>query len=421
MWCSATPAPCSIVLPFGTIVLTQVPAFIPTQLCARPTASATPLPPFTQSMATMSICDASGTVFLPEDCLPSPTSASSASDASSSSSAESADNASRAVRLHVMPTPTNVLGKRGDELGIFDDFLDGSSDIGPLSGSMVSNYSHDDELSMSGSENSILESESFSVDSWASSDDDVLALGGIDNDIDNLFNGVFGSDKTKSLSSDAKPLESTSDAWPTAAKGEGSSGAVESSSDIASSAVAQSPDSDIVSFSASTSAILGQQDQSSTSHSAGSATLSAAATDSSASLSIASSFPGSSASFTSENSTESSTAHEGTGSSLPLSTAASHETAESSSVVSSKTRAWEAATTGQPLSVAEVSQAPEIATAEAKKPEGLGSGECTAGMFRCTGDSRGFDTCVHGRWGTIRTCSAGTTCVAVEGNSIACA
>ncbi|KAJ2176864.1 hypothetical protein GGF45_003513 [Coemansia sp. RSA 551] len=64
------------------------------------------------------------------------------------------------------------------------------------------------------------------------------------------------------------------------------------------------------------------------------------------------------------------------------------------------------------------SEAPATALAH---PNGVENAECTAGMFRCTGDKRSFDTCVHGRWGTIRTCSQGTTCLAVDDNSIACA
>ncbi|KAJ2146226.1 hypothetical protein IW136_000661 [Coemansia sp. RSA 678] len=64
------------------------------------------------------------------------------------------------------------------------------------------------------------------------------------------------------------------------------------------------------------------------------------------------------------------------------------------------------------------SEAPATALAH---PNGVENAECAAGMFRCTGDKRSFDTCVHGRWGTIRTCSQGTTCLAVDGNSIACA
>ncbi|KAJ2614858.1 hypothetical protein H4S08_001510 [Coemansia sp. RSA 1365] len=45
---------------------------------------------------------------------------------------------------------------------------------------------------------------------------------------------------------------------------------------------------------------------------------------------------------------------------------------------------------------------------------------CTHGMFRCTADKRSFDTCVFGKWGTIRTCSQGTSCIPLSDNFIAC-
>ncbi|KAJ1662734.1 hypothetical protein EV178_005638 [Coemansia sp. RSA 1646] len=47
--------------------------------------------------------------------------------------------------------------------------------------------------------------------------------------------------------------------------------------------------------------------------------------------------------------------------------------------------------------------------------------ECVTGMMRCTSGRRAFDTCVHGKWGTIRKCPQGTKCAPVPEDSIVCA
>ncbi|KAJ2600996.1 hypothetical protein GGF39_001477 [Coemansia sp. RSA 1721] len=56
-------------------------------------------------------------------------------------------------------------------------------------------------------------------------------------------------------------------------------------------------------------------------------------------------------------------------------------------------------------------------------PSGLQKGlnECVNGMMRCVSDNLGFDTCLFGKWGTVRACAKGTSCITLPDNNIACA
>ncbi|KAJ2776883.1 hypothetical protein GGI15_004695 [Coemansia interrupta] len=47
--------------------------------------------------------------------------------------------------------------------------------------------------------------------------------------------------------------------------------------------------------------------------------------------------------------------------------------------------------------------------------------ECATGMMRCAADNMGFDTCLFGKWGTVRLCAKGTRCITLPGSSIVCA
>ncbi|KAJ1956195.1 hypothetical protein GGI12_005370 [Dipsacomyces acuminosporus] len=87
-----------------------------------------------------------------------------------------------------------------------------------------------------------------------------------------------------------------------------------------------------------------------------------------------------------------------------------------------------AATTASPASSAHASQEPISSKSRGNEVpienipmNGDGQQPCRTGMLRCTSDGLAFDTCVHGRWGIIRTCSKGTNCVSVTENTIACA
>ncbi|KAJ2706340.1 hypothetical protein H4R19_005024 [Coemansia spiralis] len=51
---------------------------------------------------------------------------------------------------------------------------------------------------------------------------------------------------------------------------------------------------------------------------------------------------------------------------------------------------------------------------------GLADSGCTTGRLRCTGDKTGFDTCLFGRWGVIRVCAQGTSCVDQGDGLIGC-
>ncbi|PIA19783.1 hypothetical protein COEREDRAFT_84391 [Coemansia reversa NRRL 1564] len=86
-----------------------------------------------------------------------------------------------------------------------------------------------------------------------------------------------------------------------------------------------------------------------------------------------------------------------------------------------------------PLVISEVYEAPPITEALTSESATLINGiignsavaevegDCETGMLRCTGDKKGFDTCLYGKWGTVRSCAQGTNCVAFGGNSIVCA
>ncbi|KAJ2852856.1 hypothetical protein J3B02_003401 [Coemansia erecta] len=53
--------------------------------------------------------------------------------------------------------------------------------------------------------------------------------------------------------------------------------------------------------------------------------------------------------------------------------------------------------------------------------KGLVVTECVSGMMRCAPDNLSFDTCLFGKWGTIRACAKGTSCITLPEHSIACA
>ncbi|KAJ2847156.1 hypothetical protein IWW36_003998 [Coemansia brasiliensis] len=77
---------------------------------------------------------------------------------------------------------------------------------------------------------------------------------------------------------------------------------------------------------------------------------------------------------------------------------------------------------GSPSSVqpAEVS-APSLLVSPANSPSNDNAPLCRTGMMRCTDDGGQFDTCLYGKWGTVRTCARGTRCVAIADDAIACA
>ncbi|KAJ2722700.1 hypothetical protein H4S00_002673 [Coemansia sp. D1744] len=462
--------------------------FIPSQLCMRPAKPAiTPLP-ITKSLSSLTICDAPGTEFSPTNCTPSPT------NNASSQSAESGKEQAHNVRLHVMPTPTNVLGKRGEEMGLFDDISVGSFEL---------------DTSVWSAESSGVESSSGS----GSVEEEVieLAWSGIDGSSDNvnskgelggMFGGLFGDiesvesssglvDKiqtemlesssmsmesssvskespsvSKELSSVSKESPSVSKESPSVSK-ELSSVSMESSSvskespsvskelssvsmessSVSLKSTSMSLDSPSVSLKLtpasleSTSASLGllsaslkSWEQSDASSSAGSSAR-VSRTETSQSTLIGPKSVLEPTKPSSESSMKQSDTSRSAGSSAWTNHAESSKTAKPRSELSiessSSMATHESTVSATPQSSRSVismvveeasmpfaSEAPATALAH---PNGVENAECTAGMFRCTGDKRSFDTCVHGRWGTIRTCSQGTTCLAVDGNSIACA
>ncbi|KAJ2454613.1 hypothetical protein EV183_001361 [Coemansia sp. RSA 2336] len=106
-------------------------------------------------------------------------------------------------------------------------------------------------------------------------------------------------------------------------------------------------------------------------------------------------------------------------SSLDAAESSSLDAAESSSMSGLESRPLSIVEeSGSPSSVqpAETSAAPSLVAAPA-----AGDTLCRTGMMRCTGDGGQFDTCLYGKWGTVRTCARGTRCVAVADDAIACA
>ncbi|KAJ2151985.1 hypothetical protein J3F82_002981 [Coemansia sp. RSA 637] len=434
--------------------------FIPSQLCMRPAKPAiTPLP-ITKSLSSLTICDAPGTEFSPTNCTPSPTSN------ASSQSAESGKEQAHNVRLHVMPTPTNVLGKRGEEMGLFDDISVGSFEL---------------DTSVWSAESSGVESSSGS----GSVEEEVieLAWSGIDGSSDNvnskgelggMFAGLFGDiesvesssglvDKiqtemlesssmsmesssvskespsvSKELSSVSKESPSVSKESPSVSKELSSVSLKSTSMSLQSSSVSlKLTPASLESSSASlesSSASLKSWEQSDASSSAGSSAR-VSRTETSQSTLIGPKSVLEPTKPSSESPMKQSDTSRSAGSSAWTNHAESSEStkprSEPSIESSSSMATHESTVSATPQSSRSVmsmvveeasmpfaSEAPATALAH---PNGVENAECTAGMFRCTGDKRSFDTCVHGRWGTIRTCSQGTTCLAVDDNSIACA
>ncbi|KAJ2189474.1 hypothetical protein IW144_005600 [Coemansia sp. RSA 522] len=74
-----------------------------------------------------------------------------------------------------------------------------------------------------------------------------------------------------------------------------------------------------------------------------------------------------------------------------------------------------------PASTAPVSAAPANAAPANAAPSNVvvNNSVCRTGMMRCAGDS-GFDTCLFGKWGTVRLCAQGTKCISQDDNYIAC-
>ncbi|KAJ2242465.1 hypothetical protein GGH98_005366 [Coemansia sp. RSA 454] len=351
-----------------------------------------------------------------------------------------------------MPTPTNVLGKRGEEMGLFDDISVGSFEL---------------DTSVWSAESSGVESSSGS----GSVEEEVieLAWSGIDGSSDNvnskgelggMFAGLFGDiesvesssglvDKIQTemleLSSVSMESSSVSKESPSVSK-ELSSVSMESSS-VSLKSTSMSLQSSSVSLKLtpaslesssasleSSSASLKSWEQSDASSSAGSSAR-VSRTETSQSTLIGPKSVLEPTKPSSESSIKQSDTSRSAGSSAWTNHAESSKTAKPSSELSiessSSMATHESTVSATPQSSRSVmsmvveeasmpfaSEAPATALAH---PNGVENAECTAGMFRCTGDKRSFDTCVHGRWGTIRTCSQGTTCLAVDGNSIACA
>ncbi|KAJ2833215.1 hypothetical protein J3B01_004516 [Coemansia erecta] len=74
-----------------------------------------------------------------------------------------------------------------------------------------------------------------------------------------------------------------------------------------------------------------------------------------------------------------------------------------------------------PANAASVSAAPANAAPSNAAPSNVvvNNSVCRTGMMRCAGDS-GFDTCLFGKWGTVRLCAQGTKCISQDDNYIAC-
>ncbi|KAJ2844775.1 hypothetical protein IWW36_005051 [Coemansia brasiliensis] len=344
----------------------------------------------------MPICDATGTEFLPDSCIPSPTSSSIENEShDGDSSSVSTEPASNRMRLHVMPAPTNILIKRNEDLGmLLGDFIESAS----------LDASSNDEFSLQSASAEI--SSSHEDDSLLSEEND-LAWSGIDNDgLGSLFAGILqntdakeshgntfsASDNDKDRSEVEDPLfasneNSSSDNYPSSSLlwdiGTATSTEVLSSA----STVASSTESHLE------NSIISVELKSNTS----SEPLSSSNDDSS---NISSS--------------------EISGESTISQVSDSHETAstlEPSSIVIPQSTLISV--------IEETNAAPFQDPSSSNKPMNVimdgGKEECMVGSFRCTDDKRGFDTCVYGRWGTVRMCSQGTLCIPVEGGTIACA
>ncbi|KAJ2628065.1 dolichyl-diphosphooligosaccharide--protein glycosyltransferase subunit 1, partial [Coemansia sp. RSA 1290] len=416
---TAAPTKCTISLPFGTIVLTHLPAFVPSQLCAKHTK--TPLPPNTKPLTSMSICDATGSEFLPDNCIPSPTTSEGQSSQEDQGASQDMDSLEPAhMRLHVMPTPTNILIKRDIASS------DASESEWPSSSAEIS--SHEDLLS-----------------------EDELAWSGIDNDgLGNLFAGMLQSSGKKesqgnagSASDKEMPgMESlsasnkdSSSLWlwdiGTATSAEASPMQSEPQSQPAEPVFA-------IGWGSSSSESISQETSGHTESSIKRESSPLSEPSSSSQEASVSSEPSSNqeASTSSESAIQEASSH--TESSIKLESSSLSEPSSSSqeastySEISSKAFAQDSDShEAEPssafpqstlISVIEETNAAPFQGIDST-PMGVAGvrEECAVGSFRCTDDRRGFDTCVYGRWGTIRMCSQGTSCIPVDGGTIACA
>ncbi|KAJ2532782.1 hypothetical protein GGH20_000979 [Coemansia sp. RSA 1937] len=356
-----------------------------------------------------------------------------------------------------MPTPTNVLGKRGEEMGLFDDI---SVDSFELDTSVWSAESSGVESSSGSVEEEVIELAWSGIDGSSDNVNSKGELGGV-------FAGLFGDIESVESSSglvdkiQTEMLESSSMSMESSSVSKESPSVSKESPSVSKELSSVSMESSSVSLkstsmslqSSSVSLKLTPASLESSSASLGSLSASLKSWEQSDASSSAGSFARVSRTETSqptligpksvleptkpssESSIKQSDTSRSAGSSAWTNHAESSKTAKPSSELSiessSSMATHESTVSATPQSSRSVismvveeasmpfaSEAPATALAH---PNGVENAECTAGMFRCTGDKRSFDTCVHGRWGTIRTCSQGTTCLAVDGNSIACA
>ncbi|KAJ2454620.1 hypothetical protein EV183_001368 [Coemansia sp. RSA 2336] len=354
----------------------------------------------TKTLSSMSICDASGSEFLPDNCIPSPTT-------EEQTSMESFEPAH--VRLHVMPTPTNVLIKRS--------MLD-----------------HSDTRS-----------------EWSSSssmEEDDLAWSGIDGEIGNVFAGLLHSKAEESLGSGLASSETESGSssqwfWDIGtatsieASGESQgSAAVEWDSHLESSGL-QGGLGDDLEWASSSYGETSSSSQQASAYDGSQESIDDGSQqsidDGSQQANSLSSKQASSFASSQEESTYASNQQTSSFASIEKESAYDSSQAESSyasqatySEISSNAQDSGSHETSFPQSTL-ISVIEEPNAGPFQDTNGMPVGvvgareECAVGSFRCTDDKRGFDTCVYGRWGTIRMCSQGTSCIPVDGGTIACA
>ncbi|KAJ1996113.1 hypothetical protein GGI25_003657 [Coemansia spiralis] len=303
--------PCTIALPFGSLVATRLPFFLSfplwgqkTAKTAGPTATATPTPtpPATKSLLTLSICDATGTEFFPSDCIPS---------------------------AHLAKRQMND----------------------PLGTSAAETYVNIQTVSLEMS--SEISSSGLSISNKA----EEFWLGGLD----------FGSEILAS-----------------SADGETS-----------------------VVFWAAASEITEPSQESDSQKADGNVEIQTP----------------SKSSWTQESKTSENVEIQ-TPSILPWTQEA--KPSQSIEIQLSSASSWaQESKPSENVDEPQASSAPSWAQ-ESKANEGIvlpqmpGVEMCTSGMLRCTNDMS-FDTCVHGKWGTVRNCPPGTKCISVPSDSIACA
>ncbi|PIA19790.1 hypothetical protein COEREDRAFT_5594 [Coemansia reversa NRRL 1564] len=467
----------TLFLPFGSIVLNNIQLPIPL-LSLSPTKSTglqkpSPfLPPITKSLDSMTICDAHGTEFLPSDCIASPTTSDNSITASQSNkqsltlsnlenhetvmSTELTAESSKTIldndvsntaqlqefRLHVMPTTGGGLAAR--QLTLKKLNLESHSDndnYDASSSEASSNWENEQDSSESGilanvdSWSSIEESESElgGLDAWklsesASFSDESLyesssfdqaesdiGLGELDDGFGNLFTDLLESSNANTFMSSASisPEPTISDATSF------------------STPVLVVESSDVVSFAGPSSSILAQSSTENTddafSLNSPMSTRSEAALSSNTEVSVddltltanSASWAQSSISSKSNALEFSETSHFSVSQSSSIKSNA--ESRSSVPILLGDTQIVE--TSGNEESSANLSSSVEYEDNDSSQNipniqnEDMG---CTHGMFRCTADKRSFDTCVFGRWGTIRTCSQGTSCIPLSDNFIAC-